>query len=164
MRNSDNLEAALSATAERLAPGSGAQTVRDFKNDIGMIAASSDNLIKRYAGGEVLLIAPAVFETKQPDGDPVVITKGREGVVAVFPEGVVVVRGIAFGARESKAYPATDVEVERVTTVLDGAQIPGIRITGRHGKPKLALAIAHGPGDAAEQAAVSDEIVRLLAR
>lgn len=166
MRNSQNLEAALSATAERLTPGSGATAVHDFKNDIAMIASSSDEQIKRYAGGEVLLVAPAVFESKQPDGDPVTIGKGRLGLIAVYREGLVFVRGIAFGARESKAFAATDVTVERVTTVLDGAAVPGVRIAARHGRLKLALAIAHGPqpGDTAAQAAVCEEIVGLLAR
>jgi hypothetical protein len=166
MRDSKDLEAALSATADRLTRGSGAAAVHDFKNEIGMITSSSDDQIRRYAGGEVQLVAPAVFESKQPDGDPVTIGKGREGLIAVYPDGLVFVRGIAFGARESKAYAATDVAVERVTTVLNGAEVPGVRIVGRHGKPKLALAIAHGqePGNAAEQAAVCDEIVGLLAR
>jgi hypothetical protein len=161
-----NIEAALSATADRLSPGSGASAVSHFKNDIAMIDGSSDDVIRRYARQEVRIAAPAVFESKRPDGDPVTIEKPREGVIVVFPDGLVFVRGIAFGARESKALKAGDFSVERVTTVLDGTEIPGLRITARMGKPKFAVAITQAQvlGSPTEQAAVRDEIVALLAR
>lgn len=166
MPSRQELETALTATAERITPGSGAAAAAHFKNELGMIASPSDNDIKRYARGDVLLVAPAVVEAKQTDGDPVTIGKPHDGLIAVFAGGVVIVRGVAFGARESKAYAATDLTVERITTVLDGAEVPGVRITGRHGRPKLALALVQAgqTGVAAEQAAVGDEIVRLLAR
>jgi hypothetical protein len=161
-----NIEAALSATAERLSPGSGATAVSHFKNEIAMIEGSSDDVIRRFAKQEVRIAAPAVFESKRPDGDPVTIEKAREGLIVVFPDGLVFVRGIGFGARESKALKAGDVSVERVTTVLNGTEVPGLRITARVGKPKFALAIAQAqaPGSSTEQAAVRDEIVDLLAR
>jgi hypothetical protein len=166
MGNRANIEAALSATADRLSPGSGAAAVKEFKNEIAMIDGSSDDLIRRYAKQEVKIAAPAVFESKRPDGDPVTIEKAREGLLVVFPDGLVFVRGIGFGARESKALNAGDVTVERVTTVLNGTQVPGLRITARMGRPKFAVAIAQAqvPGNATEQAAVRDEIVELLAR
>ena len=162
----ENIEAALSATADRLSPGSGASAVSHFKNDIAMIAGSSDDVIRRYAKQEVRIAAPAVFESKRPDGDPVTIEKPREGVIVVFQDGLVFVRGVAFGARESKALKAGDFSVERVTTLLNGTQIPGLRITARIGKPKFAVAIAQelAPGSPTEQEAVRDEIVELLAR
>jgi hypothetical protein len=162
----EDIEAALSATADRLSPGSGASAVSQFKNDIAMIAGSSDDTIRRYARQEVRIAAPAVFESKRPDGDPVTIEKPREGVIVVFPDGLVFVRGVAFGARESKALRAGDFSVERVTTVLNGTEIPGLRITARMGKPKFAVAIAQAqaPGSPTEQQAVRDEIVELLAR
>jgi hypothetical protein len=161
----ENLGAALSATADRLSPGSGAKAARHFKYELEMIAGSSDGQIRRYAAQEVKIAAPAVFESKRPDGDPVTIEKAREGLIVVFPDGLVFVRGIGFGARESKAIQAGDFSVERIATVLNGTQVPGLRITARAGKPKFAVAIAHAqaPGSAAEQAAVRDEIFQLLA-
>jgi hypothetical protein len=161
-----NIEAALSATADRLNPGSGATAVSHFKNEIAMIEGSSDDLIRRSAKQEVRIAAPAVFESKHLDGDPVTIEKPREGLIVVFPDGLVFVRGIGFGARESKALKAGDFSVERVTTILNGTEIPGLRITARMGRPKFAVAIAQAqaPGSPPEQAAVRDEIVELLAR
>jgi hypothetical protein len=49
--------------------------------------------------------------------------------------------------------------------VLDGVEVPGLRITGGFGMPNFALAIAlpKGPGNPAEQAAVRDEVYDLLA-
>jgi hypothetical protein len=161
-----NIEAALSATANRLSPGSGASAVKHLSNDIAMIDGSSDDAIRRYAKQEVRIAAPGVFESKRPDGDPVTIEKPRDGLLVVFPDGLVFVRGVAFGARESKALKAGDFSVERVTTVLDGTEVPGLRITARIGKPKFAVAIAQAqaPGSPPEQAAVRDEIFELLAR
>ncbi|MFN8168052.1 MAG: hypothetical protein U0S36_04645 [Candidatus Nanopelagicales bacterium] len=158
------LEAAVSAAAERLAPGSGASAADHFKNEIGMVSMAQDASVKRYARGDIRLVVPAIVEAKQPDGDPVAIAKGRDGLVVVLTEGIVVVRGIAFGARESKGYALSDVTAERITTVLDGAQVPGVRIAGRHGKPKLALAIALEEAQtlSEEQAALADELVALL--
>ena len=155
------IEAALAATAERLSPGSGADVVRHAKNDLQTISASSDGFDRRYADEEVSIAAPVVFESKQPDGDPVTFKKKQEGLIVVFPDSFVFVRAMGFGAREVKGLKASDLSVEQVTTVIDGAQVPGLRVTGRLGKPKFAVAIAQG--SPAEQAAVRDEIVGLLA-
>jgi hypothetical protein len=156
------IEAALAATAERLSPGSGPEAVRHAKNDLMTISASSDGFDRRYANEEVGIAAPVVFESKHPDGDPVTFTKKQEGLIVVFPDSFVFVRAMGFGAREVKGLKAGDVSVERVTTVIDGTQVPGLRITARPGKPKFAVAI--GQGNPTEQAAVRDEIVALLAR
>ena len=166
MSNRANIEAALSATADRLSPGSGVKAPKHFRLEIQMIASSDDDSVRRVSSQEVLIAAPAVFESKRPDGDPVTIHKPHEGLIAVFPDGLVIVRGIGFGARESKAFSAGDFSFERVTTMLEGTEVPGLRITGRTGKPKFAVAItqAEAPGSPTEQAAVRDEIVELLAR
>lgn len=131
-----------------------------------MIDGSSDDLIRRYAKEEVAIAAPAVFESKRPDGDPVTIEKAREGLLVVVPDGLIFVREIGFGARESKALKASDMSVERVTTVLNGTEVPGLRIKARLGKPKFAVAIGQAQVSATptEQAAVRDEIFELLAR
>jgi hypothetical protein len=166
MSNRSKIEAALTASADRLSPGSGASVVSHFKHDLSMIDGSSDDLIRRFAKEEITVAAPAVFESKRPDGDPVAIEKAREGLIVVVPSGLIFVREIGFGARESKAIKGSDISVERVTTVLNGAEIPGLRITARMGKPKFAVAIgqAQGPASTTEQAAVRDEIFQLLAR
>jgi hypothetical protein len=158
------IEAALSATADRLSPGSGAKAVHHAKNDLVSIEGTSENLNRRYANEDVRIAAPAVFEAKDPDGDPVQIKKKHEGLIIVFSDSFVFVRGMGFGAREVKALRTDEVSVERVTTVLDGTEVPGLRITGRAGHPKFALAIAQAkePGTPTEQAAVRDEIYELL--
>jgi hypothetical protein len=158
------IEAALSATADRLNPGSGPKAVRHAKNDFTTIDASSENLSRRYADEDVAIAAPAVFEAKHPDGDPVTIDKKHDGVIIVFSDSFIFVRGMAMGLREVKAVRNDEVTVERVTTVLDGTEIPGLRITGRAGKPHFAFAIALAKeaGDPTEQAAVRDEIYELL--
>jgi hypothetical protein len=161
MSNRQDLEAALSSTADRLNPGTGAKAVEHHKNDINMLVSSADRLIKRFVGSEVRLVVPVVVEAKQTDGDPVTIAKAKDGLIAIFAEGVVIIRGVAFGARESKPYDVADLTAESITTVLDGAQVPGVRVVGRHGKPKLALAVVHEDA-AADQSAVRDEIVQLL--
>ena len=160
------IEAALSATADRLSPGEGASAVRHAKNDLMTIDGTSENLNARYANDEVQIAAPAIFEAKHPDGDPVTIKKKHEGLIIVFPGSFIFVRGIGFGAREVKAVANSEVQVEGVTMVLDGQQVPGLRITGRAGKPKFAAAIAlpKGGSNPAEQAAVRDEIVEYLSR
>ena len=154
------IETALAATAERLSPGSGVDAVRHAKNDLQTISASSDNFDRRYAAEEVSIAAPAVFESKHPDGDPVTFTKKHQGLIVVFPDSFIFVRAMGFGAREVKGLKASDVSVERITTLIDRTQVPGLRITGRLGKPKFALAIALG--GPTEQAAVRDEIVERL--
>jgi hypothetical protein len=161
-----SIEAALSATADRLNPGSGAKAVRHAKNDLSTIEASSDNFNRRYADAELKIVAPVVFETKNPDGDLVTIKKIHEGLIVVYPDSFIFVRGIAFGAREVKSLGLGDVTVEKVTTVLNGTQVPGLRIAGRAGRPKFALAIAQGkePGNPTEQAAVRDEMYEFLTR
>ena len=159
------IEAALSATADRLNPGSGADAVRQARNDLMTIDASSENLNRRYASEEVMIATTAIFEAKHPGGDPVTIEKKQEGLIVVFSDSFILARGVRFGAHEVKALRRSDVSVEKVTTVLDGAQVPGLRIMGGFGGPKLALAIAlpNGPQDLAEQAAVRDEVYDLLA-
>jgi hypothetical protein len=159
------IEAALSATADRLNPGSGAHAVRHAKNDLVTIDATSENLSQRYANEEVKIATPAVFETKHLAGDPVTIEKKHEGLIVVFSDSFIFVRGMAFGAREVKALVKDDVSIERVTIVLDGTEVPGLRVSDRSGKPKFAVAIAQaeGPGNPTEQAAVRDEIFDLLA-
>jgi len=159
------IEAALSATADRLHPGSGANAVRHAKNDLGTIDATSEDFNRRYADEAVKIAAPAIVEAKQPDGDPVTIKKKHAGLIVVFSDSFIFVRAMGFGFREVKALRTSEVSVERVATVVDGTEIPGLKITGRAGKPKLALAIAQAkePGNPAEQAAVRDEIYALLA-
>jgi len=166
MGNQANIEAALSATADRLSPGSGAKALSHLKYEIGMISSSQDDSVRRVSSQEALIVAPAVFESKHPDGDPVTIQKPHDGLLAVFPGGLVIVRGIGFGARESKGLQAGDFSVERVTTVLNGTEVPGLRVTARIGKPKFAAAITQSdaPGSPTEQAAVRDEIFELLSR
>jgi len=166
MSNRANIEAALSATADRLVPGSGAAALSHYWSELVMIESPSDDLTRRYSTQDVRIAAPAVFESKRPDGDPVPIRKPRDGLIVVFTEGIVLVRQIGFGACESKALEDGDFSVERITTVLDGAEVPGLRITPRTGTPTFALAITEGQtsGSATEQAAVRDEIAELLAR
>jgi hypothetical protein len=159
------IEAALSATADRLSPGSGDTVVHHAKNDLSLVDATEEDLNGRYADEDVVLAAPAVFEAKHPDGDPVTFKKHHDGVIIVFSDSFIFIRGIGFGAREIKAVRKDEVTVERVTTVIDGTQVPGLRITGRAGKPKFALAPAQSKlaCDPTEQAAVRDEIHELLA-
>lgn len=157
------IEPALAATADRLSPGSGAEAVRHAKNDLMTIDGSSDNFDRRYAGEDVRIAAPAVFETKHPDGDPVTFGKKHEGLLVVFADSLVYVRGMAFGAREVKSVKAADVTLEAITTVLDGVEVPGLRIAGRFGKPKFAVAITLATATASpEAAAVRDEIIAAL--
>jgi hypothetical protein len=155
------IEAALAATAERLSRGSGADAVRDAKNDLMTISASSDGFDRRYANEEISIAAPVVFESKHPDGDPVTFKKKQEGLIVVFPDSFIFVRAMGFGAREVKGLKTSEVSVERVTTDIDGTQVPGLRITGSMGKPKFAVAITQG--SPTEQTAVRDEILALLA-
>lgn len=158
------MEAALSATAERLSPGSGAETVRHLKNELSMVDGSSGDLMRRYANEEVRVAAPAVFESKAADSDPVTIRKKREGLIVVFADSFLYVRAMGFGAREVKALESKDVTVEPVATVLDGVEVPGLRVKGSLGRAKFALAVAlaESPVDAAESAAVRDTLVELL--
>ena len=67
---------------------------------------------------------------------------------------------MGFGLTEVNAYGKGDVTVEPITTVVEGTEAPGLRITGRIGKPHLAVGIA--AGDPAAQAAVRDEIQAAL--
>jgi len=159
------IEAALSTTADRLSPGSGAKAVHHAKNDLATIDGTSEDLNRRYADEEVKIATPAVFEAKHPDGDPVTFKKHHDGLIIVFSDSFIFVRGMGLGVREVKALRTDEVSVERVTTVLDGTEVPGLRITGRGGKPKFTLAIAQAkePGNPTEQAAVRDEIYGLLA-
>jgi hypothetical protein len=96
----------------------------------------------------------------------VTIDKKHDGVIIVFSDSFIFVRGIGFGAREVKALGKSEVSVERITMVLDGANVPGLRITGRSGKPKFAAAIALAGEqcEPAAQEAVRNEIYSLLAQ
>jgi hypothetical protein len=158
------IEAALTATADRLSPGAGSKVARHAKNDLATIEASSDNLARRYANEDVRLATPAIFETKEPAGDPVHFTKAHDGVIVVFADSFVFVRGMGFGAREVDAVSIADVSVERVTAVLDGREVPAVRVTGHAGKPKFVAAIdvEKETAQPAEQLAVRDELAALL--
>jgi hypothetical protein len=158
------IEAALSATADRLSPGSGDQAVHHAKTDLSLIDATEEDLNGRYADAAVVLASPAVFEAKHIDGDPVAFKKHHDGVIVVFSDSFVFIRGMGFGAREIKAVRKDEVTVEQVTTVVDGAEVPGLRITGRAGKPKFVLAVTQSKVacDPIEQAAVRDELHGLL--
>jgi hypothetical protein len=158
------IEAALSATAERLSPGSGEKAVHHAKNDLMTIDGTEENLNRRYADEEVRIASPAVYESKHPDGDPVEFKKAHDGVIIVFSDSFVFVRGMGFALREVKAVRNDEVDVEKVTTVLDGTEVPGLRITGKVGKPHFALAITvpKASSDPAQQAAVRDEIHAFL--
>jgi hypothetical protein len=159
------IEVALAATAERLNPGSGAAAVSHAKNDLATIEASSENLGRRYANDDVALAAPAAFEAKHPDGDPVKVGKRHDGVIVVFADSFIVVRGMGFGARDVKTFGKGEVSVDRITMVLDGADVPGVRINDRRGKPLFAAAITPSDDqcDATARAAVRDELSSLLA-
>jgi len=159
------IETALAATAERLAPGSGPDVVRHLKNDLSTIDASSENLSRRHANDDVALAVPAIFEAKHPEGDPVTVGKKHEGLIVVFSDSVIVVRGIGFGARDVKDFDRSEISVEPVTVVLDGADVPGVRMGDRRGKPMFAAAIVlpGGQAEPAAQQALRDEICSLLA-
>jgi hypothetical protein len=159
------IEEAIAATAERLHPGSGPDAVKRAKNDLGTIDASSENLGRRFADDAVAIAAPVVFEAKHPEGDPVTIGKRHDGHLVVFPDSLVYVRGLAFGAREVKVLSTSEITVEPVTMLLDGAQMPGVRIGDRRGKPHFAagITLADETCDPTAQQAVRDEICTLLA-
>jgi hypothetical protein len=158
------IEAALSATADRLSPGSGDQAVHHAKTDLSLIDATEENLNGRYADAPVVLASPAVFEAKHIDGDPVTFKKHHDGVIIVFSDSFIFIRGMGFGAREIKAVRKDEVAVEQVTAVVDGADVPGLRISGRAGKPKFVLAVTQSKVacDPTEQSAVRDEIHELI--
>jgi hypothetical protein len=158
------IEAALTATADRLSPGAGSKVARHAKNDLATIEASSDNLARRYANEDVRLATPAIFETKEPAGDPVHFTKAHDGVVVVFADSFVFVRGMGFGAREVDAVSIADVTAERVTAVIDGREVAAVRVTGHAGKPKFvaAIDIEKETAQPAAQLAVRDELAALL--
>lgn len=159
------VEAALSATSERLSPGSGAQTVRHAKNDLSLIGATQEDLDGRYANEEVKIAVPVIFEAKHPEGNPVVIKKKHEGLIIAFSDSFIYIRGMGFGARDIKALTVNEVSVEPVATELDGVQTPGLRITGPGGKTfALAIAVSKTAMDAAQQAAVRDELYAALAQ
>jgi hypothetical protein len=157
------IEAALSATAERLSPGSGQSAVKHAKNLIMSIEGSSDDTTGRFSGQDVSLAAPPIVEAKHPDGDPVEIKKHHEGLVVVYPNGCLLVRAIGFGATDVHGYGTGEVSVEAGATVHDGNEIAGLRFTPNHGKQvAAAVADAKSPGDAAAQTAVRDELLGLL--
>jgi hypothetical protein len=160
------IEAALSQTAERLSPGSSASALRHARNDFATILASSEDFDRRYADETVRIAAPAVFEAKHPEGDPVRFDKKRDGLIVVYSDSLIFVRGMGFGAREVEGLRKDEVTVEPVTAVLDDAgEVPGLRIAARSGKPRFALVVAlpDQPSDPVAQSAVRDEIVALLA-
>lgn len=158
------IEAALTATAERLAPGSGPDVVRHLKNDLATIDASSENLSRRYANDDVALAVPLIVEAKHPEGDPVTVGKKHEGLIVVFSDSIIVVRGIGFGARDVKTFNTGEISVEPVTMVLDGADVPGVRIGDSRGKPMFAAAVVlpDGQSEPAAQQSLRDEVCSLL--
>ncbi len=160
-----DLETALAASGDRLSPGAGADVVRSLKSDLAMVDTSSDNLSRKFAGTPVSLAVPAVFEAKHPEGDRVTVGKRHDGFVAVLGTGVIVVRAIGFGARDVKAYDLHELSVEPVAVVLDGAELPGFRLSNRRGKPMFAAAAVlpgSAGGDPASQTALRDELCALL--
>lgn len=160
-----SIEQALRATADRLMPDAGANAVRDAKNDLMTIDASSEGFDRRYADQDVQIATPAVFETKRPDGNPVTFGKLHQGLLVVVDDSLIYVRGMGFGAREVKSVKASDVTVEPITAVIDGIEVPGLRIVGRAGNPKFAAAITlPKPVGSGAAAAVRDEIVAALTR
>lgn len=161
-----DIEAALSGTADRLSPGSGASVVKGLRNDLSVIGASSENLDSRYANDTISIAAPVVFEAKKPAGDPVRFEKKRDGLVVVYSDSFIFVRGIGLGAREVKALKKSDITVERVTAVLDGVEVPGLRINASSGKPEFALAITlpKHSADPAAQVAIRDELYDRLSQ
>lgn len=160
------VEGALSATAERLAPGSATQVLKHAKNDISVLGATQEDFAARYANDDVLIAAPVIYESKQPDGDPVTFKKKHSGIIIVFPGSLLYVREMGFGARDIKAVPVGDVSIEQVMTVMDGKQVPGLRITAHSGKPHFAFVISDAKTacDPVQQAALRDEMFGLLAR
>jgi hypothetical protein len=160
MKIRPKIEDALSVTAERLTPGSGSKAVHHAKNDLSLIDATSEDLNGRYADQDVVIASPGLFETKHLDGDQVTFSKHHDGVIVVFPGSFLFIRRMGLGAREIKAVNAGDVTVEPVTTVVDGAEIPGLKVTGHAGGPHFAMAIAQEKqqSDPAQQTAVRDEI------
>lgn len=155
MKIRPTIEAALSATADRISPGSGADAPKRNKNLLMTIDGTSEDLNGRYGGQQVQIVVPVIVETKHPDGDPVTIGKPHDGLLVVYPDS------IGFGAVDIKTHDKRDVTVESIATVLDGAEVPGLRLVA--GKPAaLAIAQEKHPGNLAEQAAVRDEALRLL--
>ena len=118
------IEAALSDTADRLAPGSGADAVRHAKNLLMSIDGSSEDYSHRYANEAVGIAAPLVVEAKHPEGDPVTIKKKHDGLIVVFSDSFIEVRKMGFGVTEVNSYRKDDVTVEPITTVLDGTEAP----------------------------------------
>lgn len=158
------IEAALSTTADRLSPGSGEQAVHHAKNDLSLIDATQEDLNGRFADEDVVIATPATFDAKHLDGDPVTFKKHHDGVIVVFSDSFLFIRGMGLGAREIKALRKDEVGVERVTAVVDGTEVPGLRLVAHAGKPKFALAITQTKVacDPAAQASVRDEIYGLL--
>ncbi len=161
MKIRPSIETGLSATADRLNPGSGADAPKHAKNLLMTIDGTQEDFNARFGSQELQLVVPVVVEKKHPDGDPVTISKPHDGVLIVYPDDILFIRAMGFGAVEIKAHRKSDVAAESITTVLDGAEVPGLRLAT--GKP-VALAIAQSkhPGNPAEQAAVRDEAFRLL--
>jgi hypothetical protein len=126
-----------------------------------LIGATQEDVNAQFADDEVRIAAPVVFQTKQAERDPVTLKKKREGTVVVFGGALLYIRAMGFGARDIMALTPDEVTVERINTVLDGQEGPGLRISNRAGKPLFALAIA--PGDPGARAAVRDGIYEALA-
>jgi len=164
MKIRPKIEAALTITAERLSPGSGDKAVRDAKNDLSLIDATGDDFNGRYADEPVAFASPAVFEAKHFDGDPVTFRKHHDGVIIIFSDSFLFIRGMGLGAREIKAVRKDEVTVECVATIVDGVAVPGLRIIAHAGKPAFALAITRTniTSDPTVAAAVRDEIYQLL--
>lgn len=164
MKIRPKIEAALTVTADRLSPGSGDNAVHHAKNDLSLIDATAEDFNGRYADEAVAIASPAAFEAKHFDGDPVTFKKHHDGVIIVFSDSFLFIRGMGLGAREIKAVRKNEVAVERVTAMIDDTEVPGLRITAHAGKPAFALAITQTKVkcDPTVQAAVRDEIYGLL--
>lgn len=155
------VEAAYAATAERLNPGTGSAAAKHAKNLLTTVDGTEENLSARFGGEEVGIAVPVVVETKHPDGDPVTIGKPHDGVLVVYSDSLIFIRKMGFGAVEIKTHRKSDVTAQPVTTVLDGREVPGLRLNA--GKT-FALAVAL-PGEAVDPAAstaVRDEACAAL--
>lgn len=159
----NKIAAALGTTAEQLSPGSASATVRRADMYLGDIDGQ-DELQMLYAMEQVSVAAPIFVEEKRPDGDPVTITKKREGLIVVFSDSFVLARDKGFGFTKTEALGADEVSIEAVTAIVDGKQTPALRISSDNGKRRLTVAIAQArhASDPPQQAVVRDRILELL--
>lgn len=155
------VEAAYTATAERLNPGSGTAAAKHAKNMLMTIDGTQENLSARFGSQELQIALPVVVEKKHPDGDPVTIGKPHDGVLVVYSDGLIFIRKMGFGAVEIKAHSKSEVTSEPVAAILDGTEVAGLRLNAGH---TFALAVAQSDqaADPAASAAVRDEALAAL--